>query len=288
MAVLFATCPAGGRIVHAGEQGTPPGRDLLSAAPRDWAQAAASNQEHIINEEPGVFLRYRVRKVDAKGDTTREVIESQEGNVARLVERNGGPLTADENKAERERLTDLLQSPEAFLKHERRERTARTYATELIRLLPQSMLWSYVPGQPQRANLHGTQVVLDFTPDPKFKPPTILSQGLTGIAGRVWIDAQTQHVTRIEGRFLHPVDFGWGGVLARIGEGGTVELEQTQATGQRWMYSRLNEHLTIREVLFHTVSENTQMAAWDAHPLPAKLSFQEAIHALLAMPLQTR
>ncbi len=201
----------------------------LSQAPVRWAEAASATEEHIVNYDRSNPLRYRVRRIDAKGEVVREIIESKEGSVARLIGRNGQTLTAEENAAERERLGDILNSPEGFLRRAHRDEGSRTYATELLHSMSKAMLWSYTPGQPQLPGAHGVAVVLDFKPDPAFHPPSLVAEGLTGIAGRVWIDAASHCVTRIEGRVLHPVDFGWGGFLARIKEGGTIELEQSKA-----------------------------------------------------------
>ena len=261
---------------------------LPPGPPRAWIEAAAANQDHLLTGDEAAPVRYRVRKVDARGDMTREEIESREGSVARLIQRNGGPLTTAEDSAERERLHDILASPSAFLERRQRSRAARGYARELIDAMPQAMLWSYAPGQPQPGGERGVQVVVDFAPDPHYKPPTVVTEALRGVAGRIWIDARSQCVTRIEGRVLHPVDFGWGGILARVSEGGTIVFEQTAVGEHRWLSSRLSEHVVIREVLIHTVKENVEMTAWDAHLLPGPVSYQEAIQTLLAMPVPTR
>ncbi len=260
----------------------------LTVPPVRWAQAAAANEEHIVNFDNTAQLHYRVRKVDAKGETVREVIESKEGSVARLVERDGHPLTAEENAAERERLQAILDSPETFLRHERREAGSRTYAVELLRSMPKAMLWSYAPGQPQLPGASGPAVVLDFKPDPGFKPPSLITEGLTGIAGRIWVDQASRCVTRIQGTILHPVDFGWGGVLARIKEGGAIELEQRKASDHRWLYSHLVEHISIREVLVHTTVENVELTATDVRSSPEPLDVADAVRALLALPVTTR
>ena len=233
-------------------------------------------------------LRYRVHKVDARGDVVREVIESREGNVARLIGRNAAPLSAEEDKAERARLEGILASPGEFLNREQRDRASRRFALELIQNMPAAMLWSFTPAQPQPANARGPQVVLDFTPDPAFKPPTLVTDGLTGIAGRIWIDAGSHCITRIEGHILHPVNFGWGGMLARISSGGTIGFEQEMAGDARWLYSRLSEHIVIREMMVHTVHQDAEMNVFDVQHLPALPTYQEAIRALLAIPVPTR
>lgn len=284
---LLTMCrPAGAQGQRAAIAGT--AAPDLQQAPVHWAELAARREEQILNYDRNASLRYRVHRKDAKGEVVREIIESNEGSVARLVEHNGQPLTAEENDAERKRLQGILDSPDAFLRRVRRDDGSRSYAGELLHAMPRAMLWSYVPGQPQLPGAQGVAVVLEFKPDPQFKPPSLITEGLTGIAGRIWIDAASGCMTRISGRILHPVDFGWGGMLARIKEGGTIELEQRRVTEHRWLYSHLVERISIREVLVHTAEENAEMTATDVAPLPAPLSFREAIQQLLALPVATR
>jgi hypothetical protein len=256
---------------------------LPSEPPRFWIEQAAANEQHIIEADGTFPLRYRQRKVDAKGDTTREIIESREGAVARLIERNGQPITASEDTGERQRLTDALASPADFIKHHKRDSGTRSDVLSLVRLIPQAMTFTYVPGQPQPQNATSRQIVIDFQPDPKFKPPTILSSALTGLAGRFWIDERTHQLTRGEAHVLHTVDFGWG-ILGSIHPGGTVEFEQADAGSGRWVYSHVDAHLVFR-VLVKTVPENTLMTNTNFRQLPAQISYQDAIHILLAMPI---
>ncbi len=265
-----------------------PRRPDLSLPPVQWAAVAAANEEHIVNYDTASPLRYRVRRIDAKGEVLREIFESTQGSVARLLERNGQALTTDEDGAERQRLQGILDSPDSFLRRAHREEGSKGYATELLRSMSKAMLWSYTPGQPQLPNAPGLAVVLDFKPDPSFHPPSLITETLTGVAGRVWVDGDSHCVTRIEGRILHPVDFGWGGVLARVKEGGTVELDQRRASDRRWLYAHLVERLSIREVLIHTVEEDVEMTASDVEALPGPLSYREAIGRLLAIPVRTR
>ena len=265
---------------------TPP-TALPPGTPRSWAEQAAANEIGIIDDDGKAPLRYRVRKVDAKGDTTREIVETRQGNVARLIERNGQPITAAEDTAEKDRLNAILAAPDDFIKHHKRDLSTRDDTLQLVRLMPQALIYTYAPGQPQLQGTDSPQVVLDFHPDPAFKPPTMLDDLLTGIEGRLWIDARSHRMIRIEGRVLHPVNFGWG-FVARIYPGGSIQFEQANPGGDRWVYSHLVEHLTVRAMMVKTIPENNQMTASDFHLLPAPVSFQEAIHLLLAMPIPLR
>ncbi len=256
----------------------------LQRRPSEWAKIAADNEAAIIAQQGSDPVRYRVHKVDAKGDTTREVIETRQGGVARLVERNGKPITAAEDAAERARLQAAVASPEEFLRHHKRDAADRQYALQLVKLMPTAMTYTYAPEQPQlspRGDRPGRQIVLDFQPDPSFHPPTMLSEMLTGMAGRIWIDAASERVLGAECRVLRPVNFGWG-VVGRIFPGGTIEFQQTSVGNGHWFYSHLKENLTLRELMVRTVPIQSEQDSSDFQLLPALPDYRDAIGALLA------
>ena len=270
--VCVVSCAAFSNFATAQAQAVP------SGTPLSWVQAAADNEIPIINQD-GTPVRYVVHKVDVKGDTTREIIETRQGNVARLIQRNAQPLTPDEDAAERARLQAILDSPDDFIKHHKHDESNRQMSRDLVSLLPKAMIHTYAPGQPQIAG--PPQVVIDYHPDPNFQPPTALSKVLTGIEGRAWIDARTKRVIRIEGRIIKPVSFGWFGMLGSINEGGTLTLEQVNTGNDRWVYSRLDEQLSTR-VIIKSVPVSDRMTASDFKLLPTPLTFQEAVRTLLA------
>ncbi|HZQ43201.1 MAG TPA: hypothetical protein VFA99_08105 [Acidobacteriaceae bacterium] len=271
---------------QAGASTADAGEGFPAGTPKSWAEAAVQHQLAIIKDDAHP-MRYLIRKVDRKGDTTREVIESAQGNVARLVQRNGKPITAAEDAAERERLNSILASPGEFLKHQQREGAGKNYALQVIKLMPSATLYSYTPGQPQPAGATSPQVVIDFRPDPAFHPPTMVSELLTGLQGRVWIDARTGTMTRMEANITRPVNFGWG-IVGRVYPGGRLEFEQTFVDGKRWAYSHLDENVTVREMMLRTVNDKSRMTAWNFQLLPAPISYQDAVHELLAkqIPVQ--
>ncbi len=261
----------------------PPG---APGTPQSWAEDVIRNEIKVIESADKMPLRYRQRRVGAKGDTTREVVVSREGNVARLVERDGQPLTAAEDADERERLNDEINSPDEVLRHHRRDTDMRDSVIKVVALMPQAMIYSYAPDQPQ---LKGSEnlVVLDFRPNPNFHAPTMLAECLTGLEGRVWIDPGTRTLTRIEARVLRPVNMGFG-ILAKIFPGGTMTLDQVNLGDDHWVYSHLDEHLTARVLMVKNYPENNVITSWDFRPMPSLPSYQDAIRMLLAMPVATK
>ena len=59
---------------------------------------ASYNELH--SKSPGRSFRYRQHKVDPKGSVVKEIFETKDGDVARLIERDGKPLPPEEEQAE--------------------------------------------------------------------------------------------------------------------------------------------------------------------------------------------
>lgn len=276
--VLFLPCGLGAQ--------PRPAPSLLAAPPGTWAVDAVNHEIPII-EHPGQYLRYRMHVIDAKGDQMRDVIESRDGTVARLIERDGRALTEDEDKWEQQRLNDMVAEPEKYRRHVSGDVSGKKRAVELIRMLPDAMTFAYTPDQPQLPDFPGKQVVLDYKPNPVWHPPTTTSEALIGLQGRVWIDARTRHMVRMEGDIFQPVNLGWG-MLARIYPGGKLMLQQTpvqhNATDTRWIFSRFNEQITVRALMVKTFREDSHVTTEAYITVPA-MPYQDAIKTLLASPL---
>jgi hypothetical protein len=263
------------------------GNAPTARAPRDWAVDAAAN-EIVVLQRSDVYLRYHMHVVDQKGDQIRDVIESKDGTVARLILRDGQPLTEEQDKAERERLNNMIDSPERYAKHVRNDAEGKKLAIDLVKQMPDAMIYTYAPGQPQEGpDRGGGKVVLDYHPNPKWSPPSTMAEALTGLEGRIWIDVKTRSMLRMEGHIFKPVNFGWG-MLAHIYPGGKLLLEQTAVgNGQRWIYTHFTEQVSVRAVMVKTLNVHTEVDASGFQVLPKALSYQEAIRLLLATPLPT-
>jgi hypothetical protein len=260
---------------------------ILSVPPRSWSVDAASNELVALHHNDS-YLRYRMHSVNERGDRVRDVIESRDGTVARLILRDGKPLTEEEDNAERQRLNDMLASPSAFAKHIRNGESERKIADRLAPLMPDAMLYSYTPGQPQTGNNNGRlEVVLDYKPNPKFVPPNTEAEALTGLEGRVWIDAKTRHLVRMEGTVSHGVNFGWG-MLAHIYPGGKLTLDQTSAGGDRWIFTHFSMTMNVRALMVKSLNLHSNVETSAYQTLPGPMSYQDAIHLLLDTPLPGR
>lgn len=263
----------------------PSAATALSKPAKDWAADCAKQEESVIRH-PGSYLRYRLHEVNQKGDTLRDQIETQQGTVARLIERNNRPLTAEQDAAERTRLNAMIASPDDFARHVRHEDEGRKSALGMLRLMPDAMLWSYASGQPQLAG-HRTDepplIVLDFKSDPRWSPPTLESELLTGLEGRIWIESRTGRLIHLQADIFKAVNVGWG-FVAHVYPGGTVTLDQINAGGDRWIVRHFEEQFTVRALLVKSVRQQTLSDTSDYQTVAA-MPYQQAIKTLLATPL---
>lgn len=259
---------------------------LLAIPPRNWVvESGVKELEALSNKGP--YLRYRMHILDAKGDQVRDVVESRDGSVARLIFRDGKPLTEEQDKNERERLNNMVGDPAGFARHIKNNSSGKKIADQLIRLMPDAMIYTYVPGQPQTGKNPGmTEVVIDYEPNPKFHPPTTTAEALTGLRGRAWMDVKTKQIVRMEGEIFRGVNFGWG-MLAHIYPGGHLVIEQADAGNGRWIFTHFTERVTVRALMVKTLNIKTDVDASNFQTVPA-MSYQDAIRMLLNTPLPAR
>jgi hypothetical protein len=160
-------------------------------------------------------------------------------------------------------------------------------ADKLVPLMPDAMINTYTPGQPQSGRNGGAlEIVLDYKPNPKWNPPNTEAQALTGLEGRVWIDAKTRYVVRMEGTVFRSVNFGWG-MLAHIYPGGKLVMNQTNVGGNRWIFTDFSMQLSVRALMVKRLDIHSSAKSSDYETI-APMSYQDAIRLLLATRLPER
>ncbi len=177
-----------------------------------------------------------------------------------------------------------------FTRHIRREQENKKIGVDLLKLMPDAMLWSYTDGQPKPPGSAGDRpagepplVVIDFVPNPKWSPPDMQSEPLTGLKGRVWIDSHTRRMVHLEANLFHAVNIGWG-MVAHIYPGGTATLHQVHAGGDRWIVEHIVEQLSLRALMVKNVKQRLVFDTSDFQAVSA-MGYQQAIKTLLDTPL---
>lgn len=222
-------------------------------------------------------MRYRLRKSSPRLTTTKEICETKDGAVARLVAINDKPLSSAEEQREQARLDALLRDPgkQRHRKQSEQEDTAR--ALKVLRALPAAFMYQY-SGTGNGPT--GSVEKFTFKPNPKFDPADLETQALTEMSGEIWIDPVRERVTRLEGHLQQDVDFGWG-ILGRLYKGGWILIEQSDIgdPDHHWRIVHFKMGISAR-LLFKTRVFDTTEDESEFVPVPVGLGYQEAIQLL--------
>jgi hypothetical protein len=230
-------------------------------------------------------MRYQLRKTSPRMTTTKEILETRDGNVARLVAINDKPLGATEEADEEARLHALLADPSQQRRRKDAEDEDIDRALKVLRALPSAFLYQDAgPGEAPSGKVEK----FTFRPNPSFNPTDLESEFLPSMTGEIWIDPVHQRVARLEGHLQQDVDFGWG-ILGRINKGGWIVIEQADVGPGMGPDMRIDQWRTVRfqmqmsgRVVFKTRVFDTTEVQSNYAPLPAGMSYQKAIETLLS------
>jgi hypothetical protein len=222
-------------------------------------------------------LRYRLRKSSPRLTSTKEIIETRDGDVARLLQISDQPLSPADEQREQARLDALLSDPRLQQHRKQSEDSDTERALKVLRVLPTAFLYQFAGMGTAPA---GAVVKFTFRPNPQFNPPDLETGVLTAMAGELWIDPLHERVVRLAGSLQQDKAIGWG-VLGQLDNGGWVEIHQADVGGGQWRIVHLklvmNGRVLWKQKNSDSVQDYTQFA-----PVPANLSYRQAIQMLRA------
>ncbi len=251
-------------------QQSPPDASLVRRALAIELRSATDTQHPV---------RYRLRKSSPRLATTKEIVETREGAVARLIAVNDLPLNQADEQKEETRLDGLTSDPDAQRHHKQSQDDDASRALKVLRALPDAFVYTYA-GQASSAT--GPVEKFSFQPNPDFTPTDLETQVLPAMTGEIWINADQMRVVRLEGHLNRDVEFGWG-ILGRLYKGGTVVIEQSTIVDRQWHIVRLqlsmNGRVFFRSRNFDTLEEESHFA-----PVSPGLGYLQAVQMLRSEP----
>jgi len=220
-------------------------------------------------------MRFQLRKSSPRLTTTKDIVETRDGAVARLLAVNDSPLGPADDQKEQTRLDALAADPSLQRHRKQGEDSDMGIVLKLLRMLPNAFLYQYAGPV---ASPTGTAERFTFKPNPRFSPPDYETQALTALSGEIWIDPAQERVLKLEGHLQQDTDYGWG-ILGRLNKGGWVELEQADVGGKQWRIVHVQMQMTMRILfktkIFDTVEQMSRFA-----PVPQGLDYRQAIKML--------
>ena len=228
-------------------------------------------------QDPSHPMQYRLRKSTPRLTSTKMIIETRDGAVARLLTVNGSELSAADREKDEARLNALLSDPSRQRKRKQTEQDDTGRVLKVLRALPRAFLFEYAGSQ---TNGSTTLARFNFSPNPKFNSADLELLVLTAMSGTLTIDATHERLLRLDGHLQQDVDIGWG-ILGRLNKGGWLTIEQADVGAGVYRITRFQMDMTGR-VFFKTKSFNTVEEQSGYTPVPPDLTYQQAIQLLRA------
>lgn len=259
-----------------------PTPEAVAANPVDLVRRAAHNELNASNG--GHPFRYKLHKIDDGRITTKEIVETKDGDVARLIATQDEPLSSEANQAELNRLNNLMEHPELQERRHKREQEDSNRANEMIRLLPDAFLYHF-EGMVNGPN--GPCYRLTFKPNPNFDPPDRQAEVYHGMAGELWIDQAQERMVKLDAHLIDDVEFGWG-ILGKLYKGGSIQVDQADVGEHHWETTHLKLNLHGKALFFKTLDFETTEDASDFAPVPPQINYKDAIKLLESPESESR
>ena len=261
-----------------------PTQGVLSTPSDATALVRRAIQNRLDADKTHRPVQYLVRKIDERHDTTKLIVETKDGDVARLVAVNGKPLSPEADRAELARLDYLAQHPELQEHRRKSEQKDTDRVNHILGLLPDALLYQFQGTVPCGAD---QCYRISFKPNPNFTPPDLESNILRGVAGEVWVNQAQERLTRLDAHFISDVDFGFG-IVGKLNKGGTVLLEQSDTGGRDWELTAMKLHITGKVLLVKSISSQVDEQMGHFAPVTQGMSYHDAIQLLKkATPTET-
>jgi hypothetical protein len=200
----------------------------------DWARM--KDYTWIAREtDRGLDSRGNVKSV--KTDAWETVILYGEPH-RRMLERDGQPLSADDQRKEQQKLDKAV----AKLEHERPEQRARREAEyekdrakdrDFLREVPD--LFDFKLLGDEKVDGHAVWVI-SATPKPGYRPRHSDAKPLLKVQAKMWIDKAEYQWVRLEAETTATISFGL--FIARLNPGAKLVFEQTRVNDEVWLPKR--------------------------------------------------
>jgi hypothetical protein len=227
-------------------------------------------------KEDNTHWMYFSNETAADSRQAREVVETKDGVIYRVMGIEGRPLSPEERKQEDQRIQKLMKNPSEQRKQQKARDEDAKKAKEMLEMLPNAFIWK-IQGENENT------IRLSFTPNPSFDPPTRETKVFHNMEGTMVVDKRQKRLKLLSGRLRNDVDFG-GGFFGRLKKGGTFLVEQTDVGGGHWEPVLTDVHINGRALFFKTIKEQQHEICSKFHRVPDSLSLSQAAEMLIKNP----
>jgi hypothetical protein len=240
----------------------------------DLVRDVMYNELH--DRERDSHWEYRSQCLSEDGSLVREQVETDQGPVFRVIQRNGAPLDSAELRKEDERLDDYIHDSGqiAHVQHEHEQDEERL--ASIIALLPRAFLFR--DEGPRQGDIRR----ISFRPDPAFVPSSYEERVVHALAGTLTVNVRLKRMIDMRGVVQERVNFGFG-LLGRVDKGGTFEIHRRQVSPKHWKTDLVDVHIQGKVLLFKNIGKLERESRSEFRPVPSGTTLAEA-EAMLTQP----
>jgi len=241
----------------------PPG---LPAQPQQAANAPLPEVRQLlkeVNEHQKQLEKVRenytftslqtTQDIDSNGKVTKtetrenEIFYVHGQPIARLVKKDGKPLTEEERQKETERVTKAVEKAEKPPP----EKPKEDDQISLRRILEVSDVRN-----PRRESFRGRPtIIFDVVGQKDLKAHGLNEDLSKKLQGTVWIDETDRHVARLEAAFDDNFHVA-GGLVANVQKGSRFSFDQAPINGELWLPADVEISIQMRLLLFKGIHEH--------------------------------
>jgi hypothetical protein len=268
--VLGLCILSGSAMLGQSTQGAPYGAEAQAPA-QHLVREVVHNEINAQNNDHSHWKYRELRDQGGKRELL-EVVQTQWGQVYRVLEVNEVPLAGRQLEEEDRRVQRFLDHPQEIQKAQRKRIEDGDQAQKLLKMFPSAFQFRY-DGPP------GATTRLAFTPNPAFRPTDHPSEVFHHMEGTMLVDSRAKRVVQIDAHLTSKVKFG-GGMLGHLDKGGTFCVKQSDVGSGHWDVTLLDIHMDGKALFFKTIAVRQKETYSDYQPVPANVTPQQVTQLL--------
>jgi hypothetical protein len=207
----------------------------IAATQRDWK--ARLHYSYMERDED--------RRRDLAGHVKSEDVEVSKTILVngvpfeQLVERNGQPPSAEQERKQKGKLDKLKrETPEQRVERLRKQEEENT---SIVQEVPKAFDFQVIGEEAVNGR---SAYVLQATPHPGYHAQGKYGNMFSKVAGKLWVDKQDLGWIKVDGQVIQP--FSLGLFLVRLLRGSHITMEQTRVDDGIWMPERVEVRAAAR------------------------------------------
>jgi hypothetical protein len=269
-ALVWLALPMPASMPPAPDQPVPP-----NLSPNDLVRRIVNHELEADDQDHSHWMYKDVTRIPLP-EKEKMVVETRDGDLARLDEIDNQPLTPAQCGAEAARIRSFVADVSAQRKAQRASDADDRKSADLFGILPDAFLFHV-------AQTNGDTLKLAFAPNPAFRSHTMEELVFHQMDGFLTVNTRENRLVEISGTLTHGVQF-FGGLLGHLDPGGTFDVRLDEVAPEIWKISRMKVNMYGKVLFFKTVGDQEDETRSDFKPVPDSTTMAQAEQMLLNRP----